>query len=147
MQEIFNAHLSVLELIQRVYPGKLRFTVSEVANIIRRPEQSVRNELHEKTFLINSFKEGRNRYFDIRDVAAYLDAKREVATKREDPEAPLEKIQASKNGRPTRIEEGEARRLGLTVRQLRKNEAALSSHLGGIHTTEVFGLELERGAL
>jgi hypothetical protein len=74
----------------------LRVKTAELAILIRRHPQSIRNQIAKKKFPIPSYPEGNILYFDSRDVLAYLDKRRNQASKRK--------------GRPTKASVIEARK-------------------------------------
>ncbi len=64
---------SALELIQQFFPQQIRLSTFQLSIILHCAEQSIRNDVAADKFKIKSYKDGRSRYFDIRDVGAYLD--------------------------------------------------------------------------
>ena len=86
--------ISAIELIQQFHPNTFRLSVSSIATLLDCAEQSIRNGICSDTFPIKSSKEGGKRYFDVRDVAAFLDAQRSIAN--------AEK--KHRRGRPTKAE-------------------------------------------
>lgn len=95
------------DLIQKFHPGKLRLGVSSLAVVIDYHEQSIRNSVAKGTFPIHSYRENGKRYFDVRDVGAYLDSMRNAPTRR-------------RRGRPSKEE------------QIAKAAAAASQQEGGV---------------
>jgi uncharacterized protein YfaA (DUF2138 family) len=59
------------EEILSVYGARL--TVAQIGKIFGLKTGSTRNKLRDGSLPIRTFTEGRNRYADYRDVAAYLD--------------------------------------------------------------------------
>jgi hypothetical protein len=94
-----NEELTAFQIIQNIYPGKMRFKTADLAVLIDNAEQTIRNQQgdKDKPFKIRSYKEGASRYFDIRDVADYIDFKRGEVLKQEKEAMTLKKI-----GRPTK---------------------------------------------
>jgi len=66
---------------------RVRLTVNEVAHELDIKPGSVRNQISRDVFPVPSYKEGRNRYIDVRDLGAYLDSKKSSAglAKRDNP--------------------------------------------------------------
>lgn len=56
-----------------------RLTTDDLANILRLDRGTVLNQISGGTLGIPTYKDGRQRYADFRDVAAYLDQKRDEA--------------------------------------------------------------------
>lgn len=111
--------LSGLDLIQLAFPGTLQLLVEDVANLVRLKTGTIRNMISEKTFPIPSTKEnGSHRVFDVRDVAAYLDAKR---VKAHQESSILIANSKPKLGASTKAERIKAKSLGVTVVELRSS--------------------------
>lgn len=68
---------SSFDVIQALYPGQFRLKTDQVAVLIGKDVQSIRNDVSDNTFFIKSYKEGSRRFFDVRDVAVALDLARE----------------------------------------------------------------------
>jgi hypothetical protein len=69
---------AALPLIQENFPGKLRLNVTQLAIILNLNQQTIRNRLSKGTFQIPSYNDC-GRFFDIRDVALYIESKRNIA--------------------------------------------------------------------
>jgi hypothetical protein len=73
--------LSGLEVIQLFYPKQARLDTSAVGCLIGKQDRSIRNDICRGKFPIHHFKNGHSKaakiWFDVRDVAAYLDAQRD----------------------------------------------------------------------
>lgn len=69
-------NVSALELLIKLYPGKMRIGTPALAEVIDWNPISIRNAIHHKKFPIHTYVDGHNRYADLRDVADYLDKKR-----------------------------------------------------------------------
>lgn len=80
------------DLIQKFHPGKVRLSVSSLAGVLDCHEQSIRNSVAKCKFPIHSYRDNGKRYFDVRDVAEYLDKMRNAPTRR-------------RRGRPTKEEQ------------------------------------------
>lgn len=109
-------NLSALELIQLFFPKKLRLTVGEVALIINRCEQGVRNDISYEKFPIKSYKENGRRYFDIRTVAEHIDVKHANEASAANN---THLIKPTRIGRPSKTEVIDAKKLGISVKQMR----------------------------
>lgn len=78
--------ITALDLLQRIYPGKIRLDAKETAAAIGITPGSIRTLRCRGTFAIKSVSEkGYCQYFDIRDVAEYLDAQRTPKPRRGAP--------------------------------------------------------------
>lgn len=51
----------------------------ELSEVLRITPASIRNAISDETFPIPTYKEGKYRLADVRDVAAYMDERREGA--------------------------------------------------------------------
>jgi len=79
------ADIPALELLQRAFPGKIRLDSAETANAIGITRGSIRTLRSRGTFTIPSTSNGGDHYFDVRDVAAFLDNQRTLKPKRGAP--------------------------------------------------------------
>lgn len=78
--------ISALELLQAAHPGKIRLDGAECAAAIGITAGSIRTLRSRGTFTIpSSTASGKGQYFDIRDIATYLDAQRKVKPRRGAP--------------------------------------------------------------
>ena len=59
-----------------MFPNKMRIGTVDLATVLDLHPQTIRNAVSEKTFKIPTYVEGHIRYADIRDVALFLEAKR-----------------------------------------------------------------------
>ena len=69
---------AALPIIQEYFPGKLRLNVTQLAIVLNLHQQTIRNRLSRGTFPIPSYKDS-GRFFDIRDVAIFIESKRNIA--------------------------------------------------------------------
>jgi hypothetical protein len=88
-----NPDISSLQIIQQFYPGQSRLSLLSLAKLLDFANQSVRNSISAGTFPIKSYKDGAHRFFDIRDIAEYLEKKRGEA---------IQKPAKPRRGRPTK---------------------------------------------
>lgn len=58
---------------------KIRVTPEELADILGIAVNTIYNQISAGSFPIPTYKEGKSRYADIRDVGAYLDKCRQAA--------------------------------------------------------------------
>jgi hypothetical protein len=79
MRQNIPNQLTAFELLFQFH-GSARLTVDQVSKILNRSTQAVRNDISIGTFGIPSHLDQRRRYFDIRDVATYLDQLKEEST-------------------------------------------------------------------
>lgn len=79
------ADIPALELLLQAFPGKFRLDSAETARAIGITRGSIRTLRSRGTFKIPSQSNGGSHYFDIRDVAAFLDAKRTLKPRRGAP--------------------------------------------------------------
>lgn len=89
-----NLSLSSFQIIQQFYPGQSRLSLLSLAKLLDFADQSIRNSISAGKFPIKSYKDGAHRFFDIRDVAAYLEKMRDGVIQK-----PVSK---AKRGRPTK---------------------------------------------
>lgn len=87
--------LTAFTVIQAFFPKQFRLTPADLAVLLKRNEQAIRNQISAGHFPIPSYREGGKRFCDVRDVAAYLDGQRSTVEK--------------KPGRPTKASRIEAR--------------------------------------
>ena len=100
---------STLSILLDRFEGQTNLSVLQIQKSINWTNpQSIRNAISLDKFPIPTYKMGRFRYADIRDVAAYLDDLRRGP---------------AKLGRPTKAERKAAEAAGVTVQQLRKGGA------------------------
>lgn len=94
------AQSQTLDLIRSIHPGKIRLDGAEFAALIGITPASVRTLRSRGTLDIQSQSNGKTAYFDIRDVAEFLDKQRTPKPKRGAPTkaARMEKARAAKNG-------------------------------------------------
>lgn len=83
-----------LQIIHQFYPAQSRLSLVSLAKLLDFAEQSIRNAISAGTFPIKNYKDGAHRFFDVRDVAEYLEKKRDEANQK-----PAKK---AKVGRPTK---------------------------------------------
>jgi hypothetical protein len=62
-----------LDLIQLRFPNRLRLTLAEACLIIGMPVGTARNRLSQKTFEIQTVKDGSRVYVPVQTLAEYLD--------------------------------------------------------------------------
>lgn len=98
--------VSALNLLMQVFPGRIKLSTSDVAQACNLSAGSVRTMRCRGTFPIPLAAGGRN--YDIRDVAAYLDAQRNLVAAR---------------GAPKKTERLEAARHNITVKELRARQS------------------------
>lgn len=86
--------MTSIELLCLQFPGKVYLCLEEVATLSGFAVNTIRNRIRARTWPIPVHREGPNAplYFDIRDVAAYIDQRSAVAAKR-------------RPGRPTKAEQ------------------------------------------
>lgn len=92
--------MKAIDLLRLQYPQAFFLTLAQVSNLTGFAINTIRNRIRARTWPIPAHRESlRGRlYFDIRDVAAYLDKRAEGATRR--------------RGRPTKAELIEKRNEG-----------------------------------
>lgn len=56
-----------------------RLDMTQLADIMRIEERTLYNQISAGACPVKTYREGRNRFADVRDVAAYLDQVRELA--------------------------------------------------------------------
>lgn len=98
---------TAMDILQKLFLGQIRLTARNVAMILSISPATIRTLNSRGTFPIPSQSNRGKRFYDIRDVAAYLDAQRTPPKRR---------------GAPTkvaRMENLEAARRGITVLELR----------------------------
>lgn len=73
--------LTGFDLIQLFYPKQVKLDTEQVGTLIDKQDRSIRNDICRGRFPIKHLKVGKSKaskiYFDVRDVAEYLDAQRE----------------------------------------------------------------------
>lgn len=62
-----------LDLIQLRFPNRLRLTLAEACLLIGMPVGTARNRLSQKTFKIQTVKDGSRVYVPVQPLAEYLD--------------------------------------------------------------------------
>lgn len=88
---------TALEIILKSHPNQSRLSLGSLAQLLDLADQSIRNSISAGTFKIKNYKDGSRRFFDIRDIAEYLEKKRGEAI------APsIQKPKKNKRGRPTK---------------------------------------------
>lgn len=67
---------TALSMLQSMFPNKMRIGTVDLATVLDLHPQTIRNAVAEKSFKIPTYLDGHLRYADLRDVADYLDKKR-----------------------------------------------------------------------
>ena len=70
--------ISMAFLLMAQY-GKTRLNMEELATVLGYQTSTLHNMISSKTCPVPTYKEGKNRWADVRDVGAYLDAMRRQA--------------------------------------------------------------------
>lgn len=66
-----------IDLLVLQFPKKFRLTTAELAVVLNIDAGTIRNKSINNTFPVHTYIDGRQRFADIRDVADYLDRKRD----------------------------------------------------------------------
>lgn len=102
------------------FKGRLAVEVPEAARVLSLSPRTLYNQIHEGRCPLPTFKFGGKRLIRVADILKLLDLD-ETAV---EIEAHTPTVTTSKVGRYKNSEKLEARRLGITVKQLRTREAA-----------------------
>lgn len=72
--------ISGFQLIQLLFPGAARISTSQLGTLIQKPAGQIRKAIFNNSFEIKVYKDSDSKnahwWCDVRDVAAYLDRKR-----------------------------------------------------------------------
>ena len=68
--------ISAIVIIKEQFPKSLRLNTAELAVLLDCHRQTILNQVSDEKFPIHTYVDGRFRYADIRDVAAYFDSQR-----------------------------------------------------------------------
>lgn len=113
---------STLALLESRYPGALIVKPTEAGRLLNQSRQSTYNQVCTGRFPIPLVTDHLNRRMvRLIDLANYIDGMTTIQ--------PLPPVTRKAKGRPTKVEQVEANRLGLSIRELRaqRNLAGLQS--------------------
>lgn len=107
--------IQTLDVLLTRFNGQILIPLSDAAHALGLAEQTVRNQLHQKTFPIPTVLQGSRRFIAVQDMASYVDRLKDHSREK------------SKRGAPSKGERKAADDAGLTIKDYRESLAQISA--------------------